>query len=329
MKPGRFFVIVLVVSVLCFGMVFSAGAAGYKTYTVKSGDTLWGIAKRFYGKQDLWPKLWEMNRYNTTNPHHISVGDVLTIYPIEQLMQRQSPPQPPPLKESLYDRGRPLDVEYPRYFTFVADPDGIAGTGVHRIKVKKVDLVTGKTIITYDEVRQVGEVIASMERGFKPGDTGGEIHGRLLLSFNDDVIIRFTQDLAKILDSATHEDPDPYFREYAIYGMGEEIREPGKDRHDYRNIVGRLHEYKGKLTVVARVETLAPITEEQEAALGSQPGRNRNSEPVSYVAKITESEKDINIGDLIFLFKSLSPGPDRIPGGKKLHNAGQYKATAP
>lgn len=31
-------------------------------YTVKRGDTLWAIAKRFYGKGSLWRKIWEANK---------------------------------------------------------------------------------------------------------------------------------------------------------------------------------------------------------------------------------------------------------------------------
>ena len=329
MKSGRFPILVLAIIALSACMVLPAVAAEEKTYTVKAGDTLWSISQRFYGDRELWPALWELNRHRTTNPHQISVGDVLVIYPIERLLQQQSPPAPPDVKKSLYDRGQPLSNEYPKYFTFLADPKGIAGTGVQRIKVKKVDPLTGKTIVTYDEVRQVGEVIASTETGKELDDSRERYHGRSLLSFNDDVIIRFTTDLAKVLDSATHEDPDPYFREFPIYGLGKQVIEPDTDRHDFKNVVGSIHEFKGRLTVVSRVETLTPLTEGQEKQLATQPGLNRDSERVSYVARITYSERPINIGDMIFVFKNLYPGPDRETGGRKLHKAGQYRHTSP
>jgi hypothetical protein len=325
MKPGRILTTILVLAVLILGAVYTVGAEEVQTYTVKPGDTLWSISKRFYGDDSLWPKLWEMNKYNTTNPHQISVGDVLNIYPLDRLMQAQSPPAPPPVQTSLYDRGKPYDVAYPKYFTFVADPDGIANTGVLRMKIKKLDPVTGQLIEKYYEIREVGEVIASKDRGYEKYEMSGEIHGRLLLAYSDDVYVRFTEDVAKILDSATHEDPDPYFREWPIYGIEKAIKEPDRDRHDFDRVLGNIHQYKGRLTIIARIETLSPMSEAEERKLSKDGGRNLTSEPVSYVARITQSERVVEIGDKLFLFKELIPGPDREIGGRKLHKAGQYQ----
>lgn len=47
------------------------------TYTVKSGDTLWGIARRFYGDGMLYAKLAAYN--GIKNPNLILVGQVLKI----------------------------------------------------------------------------------------------------------------------------------------------------------------------------------------------------------------------------------------------------------
>ena len=327
MNPRRFLTTVTVLACLLLGTALVAAAQETKTYTVQPGDTLWSISERFYGDRELWPLLWEMNRYNTTNPHQISVGDVLTIYPLETLQPKKEVPEQTVIKESLYDPGTLLDVEYPRYFTFVADRNGIAGSGVSRVKVKRFNPLTGKVVETYDEIREVGEVIASLERGYVEEDAGANIHGRLLLSYYDDVIIRFTEDVAKILDSETHEDPDPYFREFPIYGFGDVIKEPDPNRHDFDAPLGQLHEFKGRLTVISRVETLAPMTDKERKDLATQDGRNRDSEPVSYVAKITYSTAPISIGDRIFLFKSLDPGPIRQTQKQKLHESGEYTPT--
>lgn len=328
MKPGRFLTILCVVTALCIGLYSPADAEEYKTHTVVSGDTLWGVSQKYYGDRTLWPKLWELNRNNVYNPHQLTIGDKLVIYPIDRLMLSQAPPSPPPIDhpKSLYDRGQPLDVEYPKYFTFVADADGIAGSGVTRIKVKKRDPLTGKVVVTYDEARQVGEVIASMERGYKPDYSRGYYHGKALLSFNDDIVVRFSEDVAKILDSETHEDPDPYFRQFPIYGMREDVLEADEERAEFAQKIGTLHEYKGLLTIVSRVETLATLTEGQKTQLRESKGRNLDVEPVSYIARITYSERPITIGDKIYLFKPLYPGPDREIGGRKLHEANQYNA---
>ena len=52
--------------------------AGAKTYTIKGGDTLWGLATQFYGNGYLWPQLWESNTW-ITDAHWIYPGDVLLV----------------------------------------------------------------------------------------------------------------------------------------------------------------------------------------------------------------------------------------------------------
>src|SRR5918995_6163440 len=48
-------------------------------YTVVAGDTLRSIAQRFYGDETQWPRIFNANRDQITNPDVISVGWVLTI----------------------------------------------------------------------------------------------------------------------------------------------------------------------------------------------------------------------------------------------------------
>lgn len=50
-------------------------------YTVKSGDTLWKIAKQFYGNGAMWTKIYADNKSTIKNPNRIYVGQVLLIYP--------------------------------------------------------------------------------------------------------------------------------------------------------------------------------------------------------------------------------------------------------
>jgi hypothetical protein len=110
------------------------------------------------------------------------------------------------------------------------------------------------------------------------------------------------------------------------------------NRADYANIIGNIHEYKGNLTIVARIETLAPdfIENVEDRARLIRRGvmpvplreTNQDAEPVSYVAKITYSIQPINIGDRIFLFREIYPGPDREVGSPKHHEANQYVPLA-
>lgn len=50
-----------------------------KKYTVKSGDSLWSISKRYYGDGSQYKKIYEANKKKIKNPNIISVGQVLTI----------------------------------------------------------------------------------------------------------------------------------------------------------------------------------------------------------------------------------------------------------
>lgn len=50
-----------------------------KTYTVKKGDTLWGIAKKYYGNGAKYPTIYNANKGKIKNPNIIYVGQVFTI----------------------------------------------------------------------------------------------------------------------------------------------------------------------------------------------------------------------------------------------------------
>lgn len=51
--------------------------AAPRRYTVVSGDTLWGIAVRFYGDGNQWRRIADTNRI--TDPRAVRIGTVLTI----------------------------------------------------------------------------------------------------------------------------------------------------------------------------------------------------------------------------------------------------------
>nr|DAZ16352.1 MAG TPA: tail assembly protein [Caudoviricetes sp.] len=61
----------------------TSGKPTAKTYTVKSGDCLWTIAKKYYGNGALYMAIYNANKDKLSNPNLIHPGQVLTIPDIE------------------------------------------------------------------------------------------------------------------------------------------------------------------------------------------------------------------------------------------------------
>jgi LysM repeat protein len=83
---------------------FPAAAEEGQVYTIKKGDTLWGLSQRFIDDPDYWPDLWADNPA-ITNPHLIFPGQQILIqdgrlkiipaYPeAGQAVQEEAAPEP-------------------------------------------------------------------------------------------------------------------------------------------------------------------------------------------------------------------------------------------
>lgn len=309
------------------------GAA--QPYVVRKGDSLAAISQKFYGKKNLGQRLWQANRNLVSHPARLTPGDTLYIFPESTLNAQKTTLTPPPpmgeAAEPLYEYGKPLALAFPKYFNFLADGRGLGGSGSVRITVKTTAPETGNFSDILYEVREVGEILAADERGGLIYGDGAEkalTPGRTLMSTNDEVMVRFTEDLAKILDSETYNDYDPYFREFPIYGVGVTAREGSANRVDRFSSVGEIYHYKGKLTVVARVEGLAPLSKRQANKLKRswRDSKNQDAEPVVYVARITYTEDAVELNDRVFLFHPLEPGPERLLEAPFVEPAGSYNS---
>ena len=50
-----------------------------RTYAVRAGDTLRSLARRFYGSEEQWRRIYLRNRGNLPDPETLRVGQVLII----------------------------------------------------------------------------------------------------------------------------------------------------------------------------------------------------------------------------------------------------------
>ena len=79
--------IAFVVWFVGFAVCAPAGAQPL-THVVVKGDTLWDICSKYYGDEELWPKLWQMNPF-ISNPHLLKPGDVIKL--LEDVPVKETP----------------------------------------------------------------------------------------------------------------------------------------------------------------------------------------------------------------------------------------------
>jgi hypothetical protein len=155
------------------------------SYTVRRGDTLWGISARFLSKPWLWPEIWQANP-QVRNPHLIYPGDVLDLsfvnggpsLRLQPSAHREGDAIPAvpldQLKQFLKDMRvvDPSDVKNAPY-VMGFEEGGLAGTPGRNIYVRKLDAQPGQrwaivrpthVFRTYggDEAKQSDEMAANV-----------------------------------------------------------------------------------------------------------------------------------------------------------------------
>ena len=128
-----------------------------KSYTVKRGDTLWGIASMFLRDPWLWPEVWYLNP-QVQNPHLIYPGDTLALAigsdgrPQVRLAQAGAVRLDPRLRSSPLEGAIPT-IPYAAIAAFLSRP----------------------TVLTKEQVRDAAHVIAFREEHVVAG-TGHEVY---------------------------------------------------------------------------------------------------------------------------------------------------------
>ena len=128
-----------------------------KSYTVKRGDTLWGIASTFLRDPWLWPEVWYINP-QVANPHLIYPGDTLALAygrdgkPIIRLEQGGAARLDPRLRSSPLDGAIPT-IPYSAISAFLSRP----------------------SVLTNDQIREAPHIVAFRDEHVV-GGTGHEVY---------------------------------------------------------------------------------------------------------------------------------------------------------
>jgi len=128
-----------------------------KSYTVKRGDTLWGIASTFLRDPWLWPEVWYINP-QVANPHLIYPGDTLALAygrdgrPIIRLEQGGAARLDPRLRRSPLDGAIPT-IPYSAISAFLSRP----------------------SVLTKEQIREAPHVVAFRDDHVVAG-TGHEVY---------------------------------------------------------------------------------------------------------------------------------------------------------
>jgi hypothetical protein len=139
------------------------------TYTVKRGDTLWGIAGYFLLEPWRWPEVWRMNKDQIRNPHLIYPGQVILLDRSGPYLSIGQPVGTQSLSPKVYHE--PLDSALPSIPVHLIEP-----FLTRPLVVDSADLGDAATIVAVETQRVfMGQGDTVFAKNIVPGDQNWQI----------------------------------------------------------------------------------------------------------------------------------------------------------
>ena len=168
-----------------------------RQYTVKKGDTLWGISSLFLQDPWYWPEIWQKNQ-QVANPHLIFPGDVLTlIYVDGQPQMRVNEAQHKQVQQASDDIGLPVRKLSPKIHTseLEASIPSIPGDAIRQF-------LTKPRVVTKEQLENAPYIVGSED-------------DHLVLAEGNRVYIRGEIDKERV--------------RFSVFRPGKELRDPETD----------------------------------------------------------------------------------------------------
>jgi hypothetical protein len=211
--------------------------AGARTYTIKHGDTLWGVAQQFFKNAYTWPQLWESNTW-ITDAHWIYPGDVLLIdsETTQQIASTATGETTAPalMPETPAAATAAAAATTPRSMNdgFVTAADAVGGTR------NPVPLATEADVYCFGYLGETSEPMPNFILGWEDSEMRrevGAVHQEISGAAGDLVMLQGGTATGLVAGDV-----------YLVVESGDLIKHPAKKTE----IVGRHYDYRGQIRVL-------------------------------------------------------------------------------